>query len=79
MGNCPSPSAAARVLVISQRRRLCLDWLLVGGMGQGNALNCHPTRVPERREALLILPVPCRLTLIKHHLERRCFVAPGHV
>lgn len=48
------------------------------GVGK-QAQSRHPTGVPERREALLILPAPGGLALVEHCLERRCFVVPGHV
>lgn len=48
--------------------------------GAGKHMRSHrPTGVPERREALLVLPVPSRLALVEHCLERRCFVVPGHI
>jgi len=35
--------------------------------------------MPERREALLLLPAPDGLALVEHWLERWHFVVPGHV
>lgn len=48
------------------------------GVGE-HTWSCCPTRVSERWEALLILPAPGGLALIKHCLKRRPFIVPGHI